>query len=50
MESNEDKKKKSIDKQIIMLTPAPTHRDYMFNMDKNEGIFDLFDIDTNKKQ
>jgi hypothetical protein len=33
---------------IVLLTPAPNHKDYMFHLDKNEGICDLFDIDVNK--
>ena len=30
--------------KMIMLTPAPNFKDYSFNMNKNEGICDLFDL------
>lgn len=30
--------------KMVMLTPAPTFRDYSFNMNKSEGICDLFDL------
>ncbi len=29
---------------MILLKPAPTFKDYTFEMDKNEGILDMLDI------
>jgi hypothetical protein len=35
---------------FIILAPIPTQKDYMFSMDKSEGLCDVFDIldDYNK--
>ena len=30
--------------KMVMLTPAPTFKDYSFNMNKSEGMCDLFDL------
>ena len=29
---------------FILLNPAPSSKDYTFNMDKNEGLTDMLDI------
>ncbi len=36
-------------KGFILMEPAPSIVDYTFNMDKSEGLFDMFDIETGWK-
>lgn len=31
---------------FILMEPVPSLVDYTFNMDKSEGLFDMFDIET----
>lgn len=36
------------EEKLILLTPGPSPKDYLFSMDKNEGIADMFDISFEK--
>ena len=36
--------KGTIKEELVMLTPAPTSKDYSFFMEKNECLCDLFDL------
>ncbi|CAF1089754.1 unnamed protein product, partial [Brachionus calyciflorus] len=47
-QNNEDSMKKELTtiskENLILLTPGPSSRDYLFTMDKNEGLVEMFDI------
>lgn len=44
--NNNDESNQTNGSKIIKLTPLPSNKDYLFCLDKNEGISDLFDINT----
>lgn len=44
-ENSESLKK---EENLILLTPGPSSKDYMFSMDKNDGVAEMFDISIEK--